>query len=92
MLGPLPQSSSSERSKNRTCEGLKMYCKQRSYLRAQRGITVQIGRKELIISIIAEGNGGSLLGVVGNSLKTGKAPGGWEEMPCQETDPAVPLR
>ena len=92
MLGPLPQSSSSERSKNRTCEGLKMYCKQRSYLRAQRGMTVQIGRKELIISIIAEGNGGSLLGVVGNSLKTGKAPGGWEEMPCQETDPAVPLR
>lgn len=55
-------------------------------------MTVQIGRKELIISIIAEGNGGSLLGVVGNSLKTGKAPGGWEEMPSQETDPAVPLR
>ena len=55
-------------------------------------MTVQIGRKELIISIIAEGNGGSLLGVVGNSLETGKAPRGWEEMACQETDPAVLLR
>lgn len=60
------QSSSSKRSKNRTCEGLKTHCTQRPYLRAQLGVTVRIGRKELIISIAAEGSGGRLLGVLEN--------------------------
>lgn len=34
-----------------------------------------------------KGNGGSVLGVIENSLKTGKPPGGWEERPFQGTDP-----
>lgn len=51
-------------------------------------MTVQIGRKELIISIAAEGTGGSLLGVVENGLKTGTPPRCWEERPFQGTDPA----
>lgn len=91
MLESSSRSSSSKRSKNRTCEGLKMHCKQRSHLRAQAGTTVQIGRKELIISIAAEGNGGGLLRAVENSLKTGKPPGGWEERSFQGTDPDCSL-
>lgn len=55
-----------------------MRCTQRSHLRAQLGVTVQGGRKELIISIAAEAGG--LLGVVGNSLGTGKPPGSREEV------------
>lgn len=68
-----------------------MHCTQRSYLRAQLGVTVQIGRKELIISIAAEGSGGRLLGAVENSLRTGKPPGGREERPFHGTDPACAL-
>ena len=87
MLESPSQSSSGWRSKNRTCQGLKMHCKQRSYLRAQPSMAIQIARKGLIISIVVEGNGGSLLGVPGNSPQTGKPPGGWEERHFQGTDP-----
>lgn len=64
-----------------------MDCKQRSYLRAQLSMAIQIGRKGLIISIAAKGNGGSLPWVPGNSPQTGKPPGGWEESHLQGTDP-----
>lgn len=45
-----------------------MHSKQRSYLRAQLAMTVQIRRKELMISIPAEGNNSRLLGGTGKSL------------------------
>lgn len=44
-----------------------MHCSQRSYLRAQLGMTIQIGRMELIISITA---GGETVAVFLGSLET----------------------
>lgn len=90
MLESSSQSSSSKRSKNRTCERLKTHCTQRSYLRAQLGVTVQIGRKELIISIAAEGSGRRLLGVVESSLRTGQPPGGGRRGLSLGQTPLVP--
>ena len=63
-----------------------MHCKQRSYLRAQLSMTIQIGRKGLFPALKKEMEA-VYLGVPGNSPQTGKTPGGWEERHFRGTDP-----